>query len=302
MDSGAGGDLQIPGPLAMRPAAQGLRHFAMALGTTPDQSAALWAKLPPLEGANKFSGLSPGAIELASDGKNPLLVAHSFGHGRTMAFAGDTTWRWWTHGFANVHKRFWRQIILWLARKDQAVEGNVWVRFQHRRLAPLQRAEFVVGAQTPGGEPVTDITGEAEVQLPDGSRRTVQLIRQDNQLSGTFRDTQSPGDYTMAVTARHKDEVLGTAHSRFLVYPQDLELDNAAADVPLMESLAASTGGQRLAPEQLPELIRRLNKADESLLIHQETKRTFWDTWAFFTVFVSLLGMEWFLRKRWGLV
>lgn len=302
LDDNAGGDLQLPGPLHIRPAAQGLRHFTMMLGATPEDSAAVWAKLPPLEGANKFGALSAGAIELASDGKNPLLVAQSFGNGRVMAFAGDTTWRWWTRGFANVHKRFWRQIVLWLARKDLALEGNVWVRFQQRRLAPTQRAEFVVGAQTSGGEPVTDFTGEAEVQMPDGSRRTAQLIRQDNLLTGSFRDTQAAGDYTLTVTARHKDEVLGTAKSRFLVFPQDLELDNAASDMPLMESLAASTGGQRLAPEQLPELIRRLNKVDESLLIRQETKRTFWDTWTFFVLFVSLLGVEWFLRKRWGLV
>jgi len=305
-DSSAGNsassDLQLSGSIVMRPAAQGLRHFAMMLGATPDESSAIWAKLPPLEGANKFTGLSPAAIELASDGKNPLLVAQSFGNGRTMAFAGDTTWRWWAHGFADAHKRFWRQIVLWLARKDSGVEGNVWVRFQQRRLAPAQRVEFVVGAQTPGGKPLSGFTAEAEVQLPDGSRRTAQLIRQEDLMTGSFHDTQLPGDYTLTVIAKQGQEVLGTAQSRFLVFPQDLELDNPAADIPLMESLAISTGGQRLEPEQLPELLRRLTKGDESLLIRQETKLLLWDTWPFFLALVCLLGMEWFWRKRWGLV
>ena len=209
LDSSAGGDLQLPGPLHMRPAEQGLRHFAMMLGATPDESVALWAKLPPLEGANRFTTLSPAAVVLASAGKHPLLVAQSYGNGRVMAFAGDTTWRWWAHGYVNAHKRFWRQIVLWLARKDLAQEGNVWVRFQQRRLAPAQRAEFVVGAQTPGGEAVADLAGEAEVLLPDGSQRTVQLIRQDNLLTGSFRDTQAPGDYTLTVTARRKKRSAG---------------------------------------------------------------------------------------------
>ena len=31
-------------------------------------------------------------------------------------------------------------------------------------------------------------------------------------------------------------------------------------------------------------------------------KVTYWDTWPFFLVFVGLIGTEWFLRKRWGLV
>jgi hypothetical protein len=29
---------------------------------------------------------------------------------------------------------------------------------------------------------------------------------------------------------------------------------------------------------------------------------TYWDTWPFFLTFVGLLGAEWYLRKRWGLV
>jgi hypothetical protein len=40
----------------------------------------------------------------------------------------------------------------------------------------------------------------------------------------------------------------------------------------------------------------------EDLEVRHETKFTFWDTWPFFLVLVSLLTVDWFLRKRWGLV
>jgi hypothetical protein len=69
-----------------------------------------------------------------------------------------------------------------------------------------------------------------------------------------------------------------------------------------MESLAAMTGGQSLAPEQLSELIWRLIDETRHLDVQQETKKTFWDTWMFFLALVCLLGVEWYLRKRWGLV
>ena len=94
--------------------------------------------------------------------------------------------------------------------------------------------------------------------LPDGARRPLSLVRQGEQMAGSFRDTQAAGDYAIEVTATQKDQPLGSARARFLVFQQDLELDNAAADAPTMESLAAMTGGQSLAPEQLPELIKRL--------------------------------------------
>ena len=49
-----------------------------------------------------------------------------------------------------------------------------------------------------------------------------------------------------------------------------------------MESLAAMTGGQALAPEQLPELIQQLAQQTQHLEVQQETKKTFWDKWPFF--------------------
>ena len=87
-----------------------------------------------------------------------------------------------------------------------------------------------------------------------------------------------------------------------VVFQQDLELDNAAADVTSLEGLAAMTDGESLAVERLGELVNQLATQIEHLEIEQETKRTFYDTWPLFLLVVGLLGVEWFLRKRWGLV
>jgi hypothetical protein len=325
-DESIRGDLQLPGPLPMRPTMLGLMHFALRLAPDRAKNEALWSQLPPLDGAYKFRELAPGALILADSGANvPILVAHQYGDGRAMAFAGDSTWHWWMRGFESVHKRFWRQIILWLAKKDQAAEGSVWVKLDQRRVAPSQRVEFTVGAQDQTGEPVKNADFKAEIVLPGGARRPLTLVRQEDHMAGSFRDTQTPGDYAIEVTAEKKVSELfspkensdpakpdkenssdtflsGSARARFLVFQQDLELDNAAADSATMESLAAMTGGQSLAPEQLPDLVKRLAEQTASLEIQQETKKTFWDTWPFFLMLVGLLSLEWYLRKRWGLV
>jgi len=176
------------------------------------------------------------------------------------------------------------------------------VRLAQRRVAPMQRVEFAVGANSPAGDPVADAEFQAEIVLPDGTRRPLPLVRQGDQMTGAFREAQSPGDYAVEVTATQKGAPLGSARARFLVFRQDLELDNAAADAATMQSLAAMTGGQSLAPEQLPDLIRRLAEETQRLEVQKETKKTFWDAWLFFLAVVALLGLEWFLRKRWGLV
>jgi uncharacterized membrane protein len=294
--------LHISTPLRMEPTPMGRQQFIMQLAGSPAESARIWDELPPLDGFNKFAGLAPAAVTLAEANHYPLLVAHNYGAGRVLAFAGDSTWHWWMHGFEAAHRRFWRQIVLWLARKDQAQEGAVWLKLEDRRLAPGQRLKFFLGARSAGGDAITDFTAEAQVTLPDGTRRSIPLVRQDTMAGGSFSDTQAPGDYTLEVTAKQKDQTLGTARARFLVFAQDLELDNASADTPLMQTLAAMTGGEVLMPDELSKTIRRLTENTQHLEIRQETKKTFWDSWPFLLVFVCFLTVEWYLRKRWGLV
>ena len=297
-------DVQWPGPLKVRPTKLGLMHFALRMAATPAENEALWSKLPPLEGANKFHDLAQGATVLAEAGpERPLLVAQDFGAGRVLAFAGDSTWRWWMSGFESAHKRFWRQIVLWLARKDQTQEGKVWIRLAQRRFMPSQQVEFFVGATSPTGDPIADAEFKAEVVLPDGkTRKQLLLARQGEQMVGSFADTETAGDYAIEVAATLKDQPFGSARARFLVSRQDLELDNASADAATMGTLAAMTGGKSLAPEELPNLIRSFTEHTEQLDVQRETKKTFWDTWPFFLTIVVLLGVEWYLRKRWGLV
>ena len=298
-------DLHLAGKQKMRPTSYGASQYVMLLVSAAQKgkNAEAWAKLPPLEGANRFGGLKQNANLLAeTEGGQPLLVASSFGNGRVLAFAGDSTWHWWMEGQESAHKRFWRQVILWLARKDETNEGQVWVKLDQRRHAPGSRVEFAAGAKTAEGEPIVDAEFEAEVVRPDGKRTPITLRRQGDEMRGAFLDAKLAGDYTVAVKAKRKEEPIGASQARFLVFEQDLELNNPAADVGALESLAAMTDGKTLAPEQLTSLLGEIKKGTKSLEVETQAKETLWDKWPVLAAFVGLLALEWLLRKRWGLV
>jgi hypothetical protein len=205
-------------------------------------------------------------------------------------------------GFEQEHRRFWRQIILWLARKDEASEGNVWVRLPQRPFAPGQRVELTVGAQSPTGEPLKDASYQVEVEVPHGATQTLDVVRGDDSATASFRDTQAPGDYTIRVTASQGGQLVGSTRARFTVFQQDLELDNASAESGTLDNLAVMTGGESLAPEELGSLVRRLAQSVDTLEVPIEAKETLWDKWPFFLLLMAFLTTEWFLRKRWGLV
>lgn len=301
-------DVHLTEPVKMRAAAPlGTRHPIMQLG---DDSLAAWKELPPLDGANLFERqrLKPGAMVLAESddaAEHPLLVASQAGAGRVLAFAGDSTWRWPMGGFDDAHRRFWRQSILWLAKKDQQAGRDVWIQLAARRVPRGGRVDFVMGANDAQLAPIEAARFDVEVERPDGSRVRVRPVQRSEDWTATFRDTAAPGDYVVHVTARDGDAELGAARARFLVPDQDLELDRPAADPTLLARLAeitAGAGGKALAPEEFPALLERLAAEPPEVKEEVLAKITYWDTWPFLLLFVTLIGVEWYLRKRWGLV
>jgi hypothetical protein len=237
--------------------------------------------------------------------RHPLLVAGQPGEGRVLAFAGDSTWRWQMQGFGEAHRRFWRQAVHWLAKKDEQTEGQVWIKLAGRRVMRGTRVDFTLGAENSRGEPLVAARPTVAIVTPDGRTLEVRPTKSGDHWSAVFRDTDKPGDYRIKVTASDSAQAIGTAEARFLVPDQDMELDRPAAEPSLMAQLAEMTapaGGKALAPEELPTLLASLAAEPPKLLEEVVAKTTYWDTWPFFLAFVALLGTEWYLRKRWGLV
>ena len=299
-------DLHIAGPVAIRPApGAGGMHYLMKLATAASNEQT-WADLPPLLGANKFSGVKRAALVLAESPKGePLIAVAEFGSGRTLAFAGDTTYQWVLKGKADLHRKYWRQMILWLAKQDQKAAGSVWVELESRRFRPQSRVEFRCGAVGADGLPILEGEFVAEITLPGKRIVPLPLTRQDDHFTGAFVETMASGDYTVRVRGRRGGEDLGAAQTRFLIYDQDFELDNPAADPGMLSSIASLTkevGGKVIAPEQLESALREMAQTPAKYEIEIRDRIAFWSHSAVFWTLAVLLTLEWFFRKKWGLV
>lgn len=295
-------DVHLPGPITLRPTPLGLKYI-LRVGKA-EENRTIWAELPPLDGANKLRKKpSANVLADAGDEKRPVLIADNAGNGRVLAFGGDSTWHWCLGGGrADIHRRFWRQIVLWLARKDQAEESQVWARLNQRRFAPGTRVEFTAGAKDAQGEPVEDAQISAEVVSPGGARKAVRLSRDGGLAAGTYMDTQQPGEYAIEISATHEREPLGSARARFQVYEQDLELDNPASDPTAMSALAAMTGQKARSPEEFAALLDDLKDYPEQLEVREQQRSELYDNPWVLSLLITLWSMEWYLRKKWGLV
>lgn len=271
-----------------------------------------WQLLPPLNGANRFSRVKAnGRVLLQSSGpeKHPLLIASEYGAGRTVAFAGDSTWQWKRAGFEQEQRQFWRQLILWLVHREDVVRRDVWVQLTQRRYLPGMPLTFETGIRSTGGESLAEAKLEVRWIDPDGDAHTTRVTPHDDHWQGTIEELRQPGPYRIEVRAVVDGKEVGKARADFHVMDQQAEKSNPRADIEQLSWLAGFTqeqGGKLVAPEQVPALIKSLRDQPPELKIEMETK---WqlggsplDAWLFFLVLVALLSSEWFLRKRWGLV
>jgi len=308
---------QLDGPI--RPQVTALHPITTldpAAGTLAAQQAA-WDALAPLTGANRLGPprVAPGvSVLLQTPEADPLLVIGEYGQGRVVAFAGDSTWRWWRQGDDAAHRRFWRQMLLWLMDRSDDSDVGLVVELPDRRFESGQPAPWRVihTGQNPG-------TGvELQIVAADGSTIEIQPSEADIQqaadqasepgtatLAGTMPQL-APGLYQLRATLTGSDV---TAGKSFQVLANDRELARPYADLTYLAQLSgqtAASGGASFLPSQVGELIERISELRRTSAAPVVTKYRLGDTpasaWPLFVLLIGLLSAEWILRRRWGLV
>ena len=301
-----------PNDLRMIP----VRPHPVTTLSTPSQNADVWKRLPELDWANRFAGVkaTPGTqVLLETASKHPILVSGEYGRGRVLAFAGDSTWKWLSRpgasNFEREHKRFWRQAILWLARRDELQKDDVWIQLDQRRFFPASPIAFSGGAKDSTGETIEDAVFQAKLIAPDGSPSTISLSMVNREVEGSISGIDQPGNYQIQLIATRQNQKLGETRAAFQILDRDIELSNPAADPAQLARLVRMTnaaGGRLVAPERLSELLNEIHENPQDTEIRAQTRwqlaDTLWDAWLFFFGVTALLGLEWGLRKKWGLV
>lgn len=302
-------DLHIDRRIGLQPTRE---HYVTRL-PGEQGNRAIWAELPKLLGANKFYGLKPNAIvllETDDTAQSPILVAGNVG-GRILCFAGDSTWRWKWQGFETQYNAFWRQALFWLAFWDGRDDDSVWINLPQRRYQPRSVVRFTVGARTLVGDEIRDAQFTVNLVSPDGTAAPLAVARgaEGNQVQIDPETVASPGLYRIEVTGKRGNEEIGTTEREFIVFDQDTEKANPAADPEQLARLAGQTqefGGRTVSPDQLGELLQEILDNPPETMIEVPTRwklgESMTDASVFLILFVGLLTVEWALRKRWGLV
>ncbi len=318
---------QINQKVEFHPTKAGLNHYLLQMDADPKETERIWDKLNraiQFPGINRLGTVKPTAQLLATtepDGKGePLMAAMTFNRGRTLAFAGDTTFLWRIYGLPKTtdgleyHARFWKQTVLWLAQQENS-EGNIWVKPDFRRLPAGQQQLFTVGARGKTGIELQGGKYEARITGPDGKSFPVPVRREGQLDRGQFWQTLQPGEYRIEATGEAKDVdgkmVNGKSSVRFMVFQDERELLQPAADMDFLGKVAAAGGGRSNA-YRLDDLPDFLDKLKSATLPNQKVQIERFPDWRktsltpflplWLILFFAILTAEWALRRLWGMV
>jgi uncharacterized membrane protein len=297
---------QIDGDVRPQPTAEGRENAIMQIGPA-EAPLRPWSEFDAMPGANRLAGVKPAATVLATADGQPMIVAGQFGKGRTLAVAFDTTWRWVLspQDTADAQRRFWRQVVTYLADP----RGSVWIHadrpsYDLRSLRNgSQDVVVTAGVSNSRGDPVSDVEPTITLTPPDGQATPLDLPRDGELWRATLPPPGQPGLYKLSIAATVEGESL-TGEYQFQVVRRDREAADVLANGRLLRRIASETGGRFLAVEDFGELLDPL--AD----VARPGRRRVHDSrdllaplrWPLVLLAIGLLTAEWVLRKRKNLV
>jgi hypothetical protein len=299
------GQIEPNGGIRVIPNTLGLDSYVLRLSHEREANKKLWDALPAISGINRFEPKRAALLWAVSPQGDPILAAlNAAGRGRSIAFAGET-WPWarFSDESRIAHVNFWRNAILWLARKEDEGDTQVRLELDRRRVALGQKLELSATAKTGQGTLIEGVEYKTTVtrDAPDAKPEPISLFMQSEAARGSYTNATEPGVYTVEVNASKDGEPVGKASARFLIYDDDRELRRTAADLSLLRTIATESDGAYLVPEQLADYLKKLDKEIVADYVTRSELKL-WDNWPYLLLFTFLLTAEWWLRKRHGWV
>ncbi|MFC7337766.1 glutamine amidotransferase [Haloferula chungangensis] len=200
------------------------------------------------------------------------------------------------------YARFWINTVRWLGENSVCQQKTGLLgQIESTGLHPGEEVAISaeVFAALPLEElPELDVT--ARLSLPGSKPQRLEWNAGRREFTGQVRipDAISGSVLSVLFTARHRDETLRD-EIRVSVLKLSPEFENTVPDRVLMEDLAASTGGQVVATpaDALAALQQVVSMAEKAETRYVEP---LWDRWWCWLLILSVLTIEWGLRRKAG--
>ncbi|MEJ2636826.1 MAG: hypothetical protein P8184_16240, partial [Calditrichia bacterium] len=283
----------------------GRLHPVTRLDENISQLTMLWKELPPVTAYGRSLRLKEGSTILLRDqaglSSYPVLTASVNQDVKSLVLAAANFGGWHFQlqddarrdGF---FRDFMDRSIKWLVNREDIQRLQIHPSQEIYRAG--EPVEFSGQVMDEFYKPVND----AEVSIVISSENYQQNDVLVNQ-SGFYNYRTAglpPGTYEYALTARRGERNIGSARGKFVIQELELEMQDVEANPRLMHEIAMQSGGESFSARQF---LRHLGEFRFKKQIHMSSiEHVLWNKIYWLIAVIFLLSVEWFLRKRWGLL
>lgn len=305
-------DITEPAPtnrLSLTEHAKNIPALSLVAGTS--EQSVVWHTLPAPHRITDCVAL-PGSEVLVEAGegpsRRPAIVHRRYGAGKILYCASDETWRWRNNVAGLYQERFWSQIIAWIAAQPFAVQTEGvsldTSGFVFKEGASAELRAFIDPKQATSSLGIGDGQNITGVLWRNGNRVAAIPLTKDESRDGFFSaksPTLEEGHYELTVEGAALSSESKAVRAPFVVLAEAAnELTEITQNETLLRQIASESKGHYLPEESLRSLKELLApwKEGESRLV----EIPLWQGLPWFCVVILLLGAEWSLRKRLGLI
>jgi uncharacterized membrane protein len=261
-----------------------------------------WQEMPPLDGFNLLEAKSSSTVllESANGIPWPILTVSNYGKGRVLTLATDYSWKWdvgmVAKGKGNLaYLRLMDRMVRWLT-KDPGLDP-VQISLPENAGSAGQEIEVRIRLREEDLSPNLRSMVSFSVLNPDG-------LKIDSKLKPTGQSGEYLGSFLSQKGGIYKLKVETSAGNleESMIVAGLLDTLDAVPDHEQLKKISASTGGKfLLRNEDLLKGVEDYARKAESRFI-EERRSSVWTSPFVMVLILGFLVVEWYFRRRWGLV
>ena len=276
------------------------------------RSVDVWSKLAPIFSIQGLFRAKPesetlGTIRLqTTTTTEPVLLSRNVNRRKSFAILAYGLWRWKMYGepgsgSENVLDEFLSNTVRWLTTRDD--DRRFRIQPVKTMFSGQEPIEFTGQLYDENYKPVEDATVQVTITQDKHTNDIVLNSLGSGQYDGSLEGL-GEGDYSFTSRAQQGGKILGDDKGTFSVGGLNAEFLDTRMNKLLLQQVAAQTGGKYYDPgaiDDLPKDIASLPnfKPTELTQTHQIE---LWNLRWTLSLIVLLFSLEWFLRKRSGMI
>ncbi len=308
------GNYQSETRLSAMPTVTGKAHPIIRLLPDPRANEEAWKKMPPLTSLNQVLRAKGETLLLAAPdgaaGGSPLLTVGRFGKGRTLALMSDDFWRW---NFVAVgekespqnHLKLVRQAVRWLAQEPSFEQVQIQPLGGSR--SPGEKINFKIHVLKDDFTPAANAALKLRVAGPEGEQFPLEASAEaeEGEYSAEYTPVRE-GSYRLEAEASLSGQMLGRDTKGFMVAFPYAEAEDGRPGPDFLKQIAEKSHGNFISISEwnqnsLERISAKIESLNPSEIVERRQVRL-WSTLWTFTPILLLLGTEWWIRRKWGLV